>query len=86
MKTHNCGELNAKNANQEVILAGWVDTLRVSGKIGFLLLRDRTGLVQVFLDKNLTEKFKDTRRESVVMIKGLVNKRPENQIKKEMNF
>jgi len=84
MKTHNCGELNAKNANQEVILAGWVDTLRVSGKIGFLLLRDRTGLVQVFLDKNLTEKFKDTRRESVVMIKGLVNKRPENQIKKEM--
>lgn len=84
MKTHNCGELNAKNANQEVVLTGWVDTLRVSGKISFLLLRDITGLVQVFLDKGLTEKFKDTKRESVVMIKGLVNKRPENQIKKDM--
>jgi aspartyl-tRNA synthetase len=84
MKTNNCGELNAKNAGHEVVLAGWVDTLRVSGKISFLLLRDRTGLVQVFLDKGLTEKFKDLKRESVVQIKGLVNKRPENQIKKEM--
>jgi len=84
MKTNNCGELNAKNAGHEVVLAGWVDTLRVSGKISFLLLRDRTGLVQVFLDKGLTEKFKDLKRESVVQIKGLVNKRPENQVKKEM--
>ncbi len=84
LKTHNCGELNGKNANQEIVLAGWVETLRVSGKISFILLRDRTGLVQVFLDKGLTEKFKDIKRESVVTIKGLVNKRPENQIKKEM--
>jgi len=84
MERQYCGELNTKNAGQEVVLAGWVDTLRVSGKISFLLLRDRTGLVQVFINKDLTEKIKNLRRESVVKIKGLVNKRPENQVKKEM--
>jgi aspartyl-tRNA synthetase len=72
------------HAGKEVTVCGWVETLRVAGKISFLLLRDRTGIVQVFLDKNLTEKFKELRKESVVKIVGMVNKRPENQIKREM--
>ncbi|MEK6816754.1 MAG: aspartate--tRNA(Asn) ligase [Nanoarchaeota archaeon] len=84
IKTHNCGELNVQHAGEEVTVCGWLDTLRTTGKIAFMLLRDRTGIVQVFLNKDLAEKFKDTKRESIVQVHGLVNKRPDNQVKKEM--
>jgi len=84
MRTHRCGELRGSDSGKEVTLAGWVDTLRVAGKISFLLLRDRTGIVQVFLDKKLTEEFQHVKMQSVVSLTGIVNKRPENQVKKEM--
>ncbi|MBI5797677.1 aspartate--tRNA(Asn) ligase [Candidatus Woesearchaeota archaeon] len=84
MRTHHCGDLNASVSGKEVVLAGWVDTVRISGKIGFLLLRDRSGIVQVFLDKKLAEANQYLKPQSVVLVKGLVNKRPENQVKKEM--
>ena len=84
MRTHYCGELDADIAGKEVSLAGWVDTLRISGKISFLLLRDRTGIVQVFLDKKLTETFQHLKAQSVVTLTGMVNKRPANQVKADM--
>ncbi len=84
MRTHHCGELSVHEAGKEVTLAGWVDTLRVSGKISFLLLRDRTGIVQVFLDKALTEQFQNVKPQSVVLLTGMVNKRPANQVKADM--
>ena len=84
MRTHYCGELDVDIAGKEVSLAGWVDTLRISGKISFLLLRDRTGIVQVFLDKKLTETFQHLKAQSVVTLTGMVNKRPANQVKADM--
>src|SRR3989344_1557255 len=84
IRTHNCGELTAKEAGKKVTLCGWVDTLRVSGKIGFLLLRDRYGITQVFLNPELTKQHGTVSKESVVLVEGEVKKRPENQIKKEM--
>lgn len=84
LRTHVCGEVSEKEVGQTVTLCGWVDTLRVSGKISFLLLRDRTGIIQIFLDKTLTEKYQhELKKESVVLVEGLVNKRPDNQVKKE---
>src|SRR5947208_11828133 len=38
-------------AGQTVITRGWVMTTRSSGKIGFVLLRDGTGYLQVVLSK-----------------------------------
>jgi len=61
----------AKQVDQEVIIKGWVDSLRDHGKITFLDLRDRTGKVQC-VGQNLP-KFT---QESVVEIKGKVVKRP----------
>ncbi len=84
MRTHHCGELTANHAGKDVTLSGWVDTLRISGKISFLLLRDRTGIVQVFLDKNLTEQVQSLKNQSVVTLSGVVNKRPANQVKADM--
>ncbi len=85
LRTHACGEVSEKEVNTTVTLCGWVDTLRVSGKIAFLLLRDRTGIIQIFLDKTLTEKYQhELKKESVVLVEGLVNKRPDNQVKQDM--
>src|SRR5439155_2842914 len=38
-------------AGQTVITRGWVMTTRSSGKIGFVMLRDGTGTLQVVLSK-----------------------------------
>ncbi|MCL5091029.1 MAG: aspartate--tRNA(Asn) ligase [Patescibacteria group bacterium] len=63
---------------QEITLQGWVNTRRDHGKIIFIDLRDRTGLVQVvFVD---AKDAKDLRPEWVVEIKGLVKERPEKLI------
>ena len=83
IRTHNCGELTAKEAGKKVTLCGWVDTIRVQGKIGFLLLRDRYGITQVFLNPELAKEFGTLSKESVVLINGEVKKRPDNQVKKE---
>src|SRR3989344_5964341 len=84
IRTHNCGELTAKEAGKKVTLCGWVDTIRVQCKIGFLLLRDRYGITQVFLNPELAKEFGTLSKESVVLINGEVKKRPDNQVKKEM--
>jgi len=84
LRTHNCGELKAEDAGKTVTLSGWVEAVRVQGKIGFLLLKDRNGITQVFLNPALAKEFGTLNKESVVLIEGIVNKRPENQIRKEM--
>ena len=63
---------------REVLLKGWVNTRRDHGKIIFIDLRDRTGLVQVVFVG--IEEAKSLRPEWVVEIKGLVKERPQNLI------
>src|SRR3989344_5881740 len=79
-RTHTCGELNAKNAGKTVTLCGWVDTMRDHGALSFIDLRDRYGFTQIVLNpeknKGVFETGKKLRREFVVKITGIVNKRP----------
>lgn len=84
LRTHTCGELNKSHAGKNAVLCGWVDTIRVAGKISFLLLKDRYGVTQVFLNPNLTKEFSNASKDSVLKVAGLVKARPENQVKKEM--
>ncbi len=85
IRTHTCGELRSTHAGHEVTLEGWVDTFRETGKISFVLLRDRTGITQVFVNKELTSTNKHAlKNESVIRIKGKVNKRPANQVRAEI--
>ncbi len=85
LRTHTCGELRKKQAGKEVTLCGWVDTHRVQGKLSFILLRDRYGITQVFVNPSLTKEFPHISKESVLKITGEVKARPENQVKKEMD-
>jgi len=71
-----------EQVGQEVIIEGWVNARRDHGKIGFLDIRDHTGVMQVFVGKELLsdEKIKEIRNEWVVSITGTVNKRPDKLV------
>lgn len=60
------------NIGKEVMLQGWIASRRDHGKIMFLDLRDRAGLVQLVSRKELG----DPRVEDVVEVAGLVKERP----------
>ena len=81
LKSHNCGEITAKNIGEEVTLSGWVACVRDLGGIIFIELRDRTGFFQLVADPQVNpeihEVFSKLKTESVINIKGKVTKRPE---------
>ena len=66
---------------KHVKLAGWIDSIRDHGGVLFIDLRDKEGKLQAVLEekenKDLYDKAKHFKEESVVAIEGLVRKRPE---------
>jgi len=73
-----------ENIGKEVVVAGWVDVRRDQGKMVFFDMRDVSGKVQcVALPSRaeVIEKAKEMRPEWVLKITGIVNKRPEKNIK-----
>ncbi|KLO24898.1 MULTISPECIES: aspartate--tRNA ligase [unclassified Marinitoga] len=86
-RTHKCGELNINNTGENVILNGWVERVRDLGGIKFGLLRDRYGKVQFVVDpdnEKIYEIAKSLGNEYVIAIKGIVRKRPDDAINKNM--
>ncbi|MBO6272726.1 aspartate--tRNA ligase [bacterium] len=81
LKSHNCGQITAKNIGEEVTLSGWVACVRDLGGIIFVELRDRTGFFQLVADPQINpeihEVFSKLKTESVINIKGKVTERPE---------
>ncbi len=78
-RTQMCGELRAADAGANVVVMGWVNRRRDHGNLIFLDVRDRTGLVQVVLDKELAAeahaKGEAARPEYVVAATGTVRRR-----------
>lgn len=66
----------AEKIGEIVTLQGWVLARRDHGKIMFLDLRDRSGVVQMVGTKALG----DARAEDVVEVTGLVKKRPDSMV------
>jgi len=67
-----------KKIGETVKLAGWVNSYRDHGKVVFVDLRDRTGIVQTVM-VGLKEA-SDLRQEWVIEIEGVVKKRPEKLV------
>ncbi len=80
LKSHSCGELNKKHVGTKVTLVGWVDRRRDHGKLIFIDLRDREGIVQVVFNPEISdlchEIASEMRDEYVVRISGEVVPRP----------
>src|ERR1700722_1174318 len=78
-RTHMCGELRVEQDGQPVVLMGWVNRRRDHGNLIFLDVRDRSGITQVVLDKEVSgeahAKAEAARSEYVVAVKGHVRLR-----------
>jgi len=87
-RTHHCGELRAADAGKTVVLMGWVNRRRDHGNLIFLDLRDRSGITQIVLDKELVPdghaKGEQVRPEYVVAAVGKVRLRDADAINPKM--
>jgi aspartyl-tRNA synthetase len=87
-RTHTCGQLRAADAGQTVTLMGWVNRRRDHGSLIFLDLRDRYGITQVVLDKDLAPeghaKAEHARPEYVICAIGKVRLRGPESINPKM--
>ena len=88
-RTATCGELSARDVGREIILNGWVHRNRDHGGVHFINLRDRYGITQVVFDDtcdpNLKERAASLKMEYCVAVKGIVNKRPDSMVNKDMD-
>lgn len=77
-----------KNIGKEVLLKGWVRTRRDHGKLIFLDLLDRSGIIQLVVNPQVSSQAhqiaRDIRPEYVVSATGKVNKRPENMVNPDL--
>ncbi|WP_158786897.1 aspartate--tRNA ligase [Granulicella sp. L46] len=80
-RTHTCGELRTTHSGQTITLMGWVNRRRDHGNLIFLDLRDRTGITQVVLDKEVSPeahaKAEAARPEYVIAVTGVLRNRGE---------
>ncbi len=73
-----------QKVGEEVTISGWVDVRRDQGKMVFMDIRDMSGKVQCVVlpsHPEAIEQVKEVRTEWVLSVKGLVNKRPEKNVK-----
>lgn len=81
-RTHTCGDLKGENVNNEVILMGWVQSLRDHGGRRFVDLRDRYGITQIVFkpetDSELHNLAHQLRSEWCIGIRGVVEDRVMN--------
>ncbi len=68
-----CNDICDEHIGSTVELAGWVDVVRDHGGVIFIDLRDYTGVTQVVV--NNEELLKNVNRETVISVKGIVEKR-----------
>ncbi|MFP3321472.1 aspartate--tRNA ligase [Planococcus sp. SIMBA_160] len=87
-RTHYCGEVNETAIGQRVSLKGWVRKRRDLGGLIFVDVRDRSGIVQVVFNPEISETAskvgESLRNEFVVHIDGLVVERAEGQVNTAM--
>ncbi len=72
---------------ETVTLAGWVEQIRVLGKLAFIILRDRTGKFQLtFLGKNFPNiaELTNLTRESIIVAQGKLSSGKSKQFAKEL--
>ncbi len=77
------GEL-AERIGQRVRVAGWLYQVRALGGVTFVLVRDRSGIVQVVFDRELQE-LGGSQAESVVAVTGIVVAEPRAALGVEMH-
>jgi nondiscriminating aspartyl-tRNA synthetase len=70
------------NLEQTVTIKGWIDVVRIQGKVAFFDVRDRSGKIQavVFGKPDVLAVAVELKQEWVVAIEGVVHARPEKMV------
>lgn len=76
-RSHFCGDLRPEHAGQTVTLNGWAHRIRDLGGLYFVDMRDRTGLVQLFIDPAEFKNLQEIRSEACLSVTGEVRMRSE---------
>lgn len=75
-----CGQIRTNDIGKEVVLMGWVSSIRDHGGVRFVDLRDREGVVQVVFSPQVSKEAHGLARELgdeyVIAVKGIVQRRP----------
>lgn len=79
--THSCGQLRLSDAGKDVVLSGWIGSIRKLGGIIFLTLRDNYGITQILVDDE--KKIEGLCKESVIKVEGKVQERSSKNPKME---
>ncbi|MDR1210510.1 MAG: aspartate--tRNA ligase [Clostridiales bacterium] len=84
-----CGEVGAESVGREVVVMGWVGRRRDLGRLIFITVRDRSGLVQAVVngDEAAPELFaraESLRGEYVVAVTGTVSRRADKDVNTSM--
>ena len=74
-RTHYSKDVTSNDFGKTISVAGWVEDIRNLGSIGFIILRDRKGTLQITVlkkqNKDLFDKLITLPRESVIAINGM---------------
>jgi len=71
-RTHYTDQVHDNLVGQVVSIAGWIEDIRDIGKVAFLTVRDVRGAAQVVLSGDTLNLARDTPRQSVVIVLGVV--------------
>lgn len=71
------GDYSLEQVGKTVTVQGWVANIRDHGKLAFIELRDRAGILQVFVDESSAdfEMVHELKRESIIEVTGLLVER-----------
>ncbi|HMI77113.1 MAG TPA: aspartate--tRNA ligase, partial [Buchnera sp. (in: enterobacteria)] len=86
MRNKYCGELTISDVNKIVILCGWVHRYRNLGKMIFVDMRDREGIVQILFNSNMID-FKlalKLKNEFCIQVTGIVQAREKKNKKSNL--
>jgi aspartyl-tRNA synthetase len=84
-----CAEVNEEEIGKRLSLCGWVYRRRDHGGLIFIDLRDRSGIIQVVFNPEISaethKKAQEIRTEYVIAVKGTLRRRPEGTENPELS-
>jgi nondiscriminating aspartyl-tRNA synthetase len=73
-RSHLADCINDDLVDQNICVAGWIEDIRDIGKLGFVSLRDFTGMMQIVVSGDLLSEMRMIPRQSCVLVDGKVQR------------
>jgi nondiscriminating aspartyl-tRNA synthetase len=71
-RTHYAHQVDSTLLGQQVRVGGWIEDIRDIGKLGFVTIRDITGVCQVIVTSGNLQSARQAPRQSMVIVTGIV--------------